>query len=309
LHTFFAVDLILHSFWVNSVPDKGCIIVCNFEFPEYVIAPVGWTWCDGTFAADGSYEGEWSCFCLLDQDDDTFFTGRSERGLWGARLGRKVTGLKERLVDFLQYENAHGRKVILSFPPDIDVDHFVKQAFDQVNEMDAIRPNDPQIIIHSTTLKAWDKIQSDGELRAASLLPQPHHSQGLSEMNEIEKFMSNEPSEYDEYIMFGPMNSPWPELVVASHAAGCFLSNEQVIYQPGVRLYLDHHHIIYDGLATRDGLHLSKAHWRLPLKPYLLASVGVEDLDPLSKTPFWTPRLFVDQSNRYYMEKTGISGH
>jgi hypothetical protein len=272
---------------------------------KYVKAPPGWSYTDrNPFAREGACS-EWTSFCLLNKEDDQYFTGKSGDGPFSARFGRRVENLENRLIDFLRYENAHGRTVILSFPQDIDVDAFVARALSRTPEANIVRPGDPKVIVHSTALPAWESILADGELKAASLLGiergQAHGAQGFSE---IERYYQGEPSEYTDYIMFSGMGST-PEKVVASHKAGRFVSDENEVYEPGIRLYFDNHRIIADGLGTRDGLHLIKMHRRLPLAPYLLAAVSVQDLDPEGKIEAWTIRLFVERANEAFRRRCG----
>lgn len=271
---------------------------------KYVKAPPGWSYTDrNPFAREGACS-EWTSFCVLDKEDDQFFTGKSGDGPFSARFGRRVENLENRLIDFLRYENAHGRTVILSFPKDIDVDDFVARALSRTPEVNIVRPDDPKVIVHSTTLPAWGSILADGELKAASLLGiergQAHRTQGFSE---IERYYQDEPPEYTDYIVFGGMDSTATEMVLASHNAGRFVCDDNAVYEPGVRLYFDNHRIIADSLGTRDGLHLIKVHRRLPLAPYLLAAVSVQDLDPENKIEAWTIRSFVERTNEAFRRR------
>lgn len=86
------------------------------------------------------------------------FTGQSGNGPFSARLGRSVENLENRLIDFLLYENAPGRTVILSFPEDIDIDAFVVRALSKTPATNVVRPNDPEVVVHSTTIHAWKSI-------------------------------------------------------------------------------------------------------------------------------------------------------
>jgi hypothetical protein len=103
------------------------------------------------------------------------------------------------------------------------------------------------------------------------------------------------------------MDSTTPEMVLASNRTGRFLLNEDAIYQPGARLYLNNHRIIADGLCTRDGLHGTKVHIQLPLVPYLLAAITVDDLEPEAKVATWTPRTFVERANEAF--RSEVSPH
>jgi hypothetical protein len=277
---------------------------------KYVIAPPGWSPQDkNPFSKDGRYGPEWSAFCLLERDDDQFFTGKSGDGPFSARFGRKVPSLEARLADFLRYENRHGRMVILAAPVEIDLENLVREALANTPETTHIRPNDPSVLVHSTTLEAWERIQEDRELKAASQIESKiHASNNRASLNPVEEYLKNEPPEYRDYIMFGDTSTCTPEMVVASSQAGRFLLEENAAYTPGTRLYFDNNRIIQDGRGTRDGIHVMKVFQRLPLEPYLLAAVSVKEIDPSGKVERWTLRSFVDEANRFYrlsLSKTG----
>lgn len=276
---------------------------------KYVQAPAGWSCTDGNpFTPDGSYSSDWSGFCVLDRNDDQFYTGRSKSGLFSARFGRKVNHLQNRLADFLRYENAHGRTVILSFPDDINMDEFVSQALSSTPEADVVRPTDPEIVVHSTTCRAWAAIRRGGELKASSRLRseaklQRTPSSPSSEMSEIEQYYASEPPEYADYVMFSEIDSTTPEKVVASCAQGRFILEDDAVYEPGVRLYFDNHRIIVEGLGTRDGLHTIKVHSLLPLSPYLITAIGVADIDLEDKRQAWSIRTFVEETNKVFWQR------
>jgi hypothetical protein len=269
----------------------------------YKKAPSGWSPLDpNPFTPDGSYASGWSSFCILDRDDDQFMIGKMGTGPFSARFGRQVKQLEIRLIDFLRYENEQGRAVILAFPDDMDVEQYLKAAHSKVPDPAIVRPDDPVIIVHSTTLEAWEKIRTDGQLKSAAELSrislQPARS--LESSSEIGRYVSNEPPEYNDYIMFGEMASTTPEKIVATYQAGRFVLDDDVVYEPGVRLYFDNQHMIRDGLTTRDGLHITKVHKRLPLSPYLLAAIGVKDVDPLRKVKAWTPQSFMERADDFF---------
>jgi len=265
--------------------------------PPYYPAPPTWTYtAPNPFTADGTYGSAWNAFCILDSRDDQFATGQSGRGPFSARFGRNVPHLEYRLADFLRYEHAKGRQVILDFPPDIDLDAYVAQALTCTPDPCTVRPVDPPILVHSTSLAAWQKIQSDGVLLAASQLSRASAptAQGNGPLDD---YLPHEPPEYRDHIMFGEIEICGPEMVVASYQAGQFVLDEQATYRPGVRLYFDSHRIIRDGLGVRDGLHSLKVFQRLPLQPYLIAAIRAQDIQPKGEPATWTLRAFVDQAN------------
>jgi hypothetical protein len=100
--------------------------------------------------------------------------------------------------------------------------------------------------------------------------------------------------------MFGEVDSYIPEIVVASNQAGSFVTDVNAVFQPGVRLYFDNYCIIHDGLGVRDGLHNIKVHQRLALQPYLLAAVGVSDLQMSDLDHRWTLKAFVEKANEAF---------
>lgn len=270
----------------------------------YRKAPPGWCHTDANpFTPDGLYGEAWSSFCLLDRDDDQFTTGKSGAGPFSARFGRRVEHLETRLADFLRYENAHGRTVILSFPPDIEADSYVAQALADAPDPFAVRPEDPEIIIHATTVAAWHNIRADGMLKAAT--EQAQQARRVDSTSEVGRYLANEPPEYGDYIMFGTIASTTPEKIVASYQAGRFLLDDDAPYEPGVRLYFDNHRMIAERQIVRDGLHTAKVHQRLPLAPYLLAAIGVPEVDPQREVSQWTPRLFVESADRLFWQRLG----
>ena len=268
---------------------------------RYKKAPLGWSYRDpNPFTPDGSYGFSWSSFCILDTDDDQFMTGKAGRGPFSARFGRRVQHLEAHLIDFIRYENEQGRIVILSFPEDIDIDQFVERALSPNPAV--VRPEDPNIIVHSTTVDAWQKIREDGQLKSAAELSQSgfQPERIIESSSEVGQYLMDEPPEYSDYIMFGTVASATPEKIIASYHAGRFILDDHAVYEPGVRLYFDNHRMIQDGLVVRDGLHIAKVQKRLPISPYLLAVIGVNDLDPCREVKTWTPQSFMEGANHLF---------
>jgi hypothetical protein len=275
---------------------------------RYIKAPAGWSPTDpNPFTDEGSYGQAWSAFVIEDRADGQFITGRSGQGPFCARFGKGVSCLENRLADFLRYECAHGRTVILSAPADIDVDRFVASALDVTPPPDVVRSHDSHIIVHSTTQRAWASIRVAGALLAASQLEGGSSAAGpeLDPPSEVLRYYQDEPAEYADYIMFAEIGQIGPERVVASRAAGRFVMDPDAIYTPGVRLYFDNHRLIKEGRGTRDGLHTLKVHQRLPLYPYLLRAVSVEDIDPEGERVSWTLRAFMEMTDALIEAESG----
>ena len=274
----------------------------DLESLGYVIAPEGWSWTESNpFSPDGFYEPGWSGFCVLNREDDQYVTGKVGDGPFCPRFGRCADHLENRLIDYLRYEQAHGRRVILSFPADVDVDRWVARAERCTPESHVVRPHDPPVVVHATTGGAWDRIRAMGLLvagaRSTSATQAPRDP---NKSSALAHYLREEPPEYRDYVMFGEMDSTGPERVMASHQAHRFVSDDSAVYRPGIRLYLDNHRLIADGLGTRDGLHVIKVYRRLPLVPYLLAAIGVPGIDPENTVGAWTLRTFVDGADRCF---------
>ena len=165
---------------------------------RYVKAPPGWSYSDeNPFTPDGTYGAAWSCFRVIDRDDDQYSTGKSGNGPFSARFGRRVDHLEARLADFLRYESAHGRTVILAFPDGVDPDLFVAHALAHTPQADVVRPEDPRVIVHSTTAAAWWCIRADGALKAGALLASHRTSPSdTADRSELVQYLLAEPPVY-----------------------------------------------------------------------------------------------------------------
>lgn len=268
---------------------------------RYVIPDSSWSPDDDNpFSTDGSYGSQWSCFSLAGGTSATFFTGRSTAGCWLARFGTGVPDVAQRFADFALYENNQGRTVILQLPPGIDPAAFLRDAETTAPEPTELRPSDPAYVVHSTTTEGWRRIQSDGQLRAGSLIGSSF-GPTAPPTNEVEAYIRNEPPEYKDYVMFGEVGSATPEVILASFAAGRFVLDADVPYSPGVRLYFDNRKIVADGRCTRDGIHTTKVFRTLPLQGYLLLSVGTADLRQCGDTTSWTPRTFAQAADQLFL--------
>ena len=242
--------------------------------PKYVRAPDGWKpELPNPFYVSGKYGSQWSCLEIIDNSDiQLHYHGhcRNDRGLFHCQIGCNSPKFTIVLGDFLSYESAHGRTVILTCPEDMNANELVQHALANVHDVSFVRNDDPKFMVHSTLPDRWEKIKTSGALWSSMRLKK----QGLN-FPEIGYEQLGEPKDFREYIVLGTLNSTAPEHVVASHTKGCVFTEEDTPYEPGVRLYFNAHRIITDGLAVRDGLHKLKIHDHLNLEPYLIAAVGV----------------------------------
>ncbi len=266
---------------------------------EYHKAPPEWTPdSDNPFTEDGKYGSQWTC-CIVGRGEKTgWIYGSGENSLFRHGENLEKPGLSFRIADYLRYETLHGRKSILFFPDDINTDSFVSAALSETPNGNKVRESDPKWMVHSTNLKAWESIQKDGALRALSVL--------LGEGKDVVTIgfdQFDEPKEFGEYIMFGRIDNVNSEHIVSSQQKGKIYTAADAPYKPGVRLYFNHHKIIKDGLAVRDGMHQVKVHKRLPLSPYLVAAVSVNAVDPEGLVKEWTPNRFWRAANEQFLSK------
>lgn len=265
--------------------------------PLYYKAPADWTAdSPNPFTQNGSYDG-WSCFQVENDLDTKFMHGKGEKGLFHMRFGPNVDRMEARLADFLRYEFQYGRRVILAFPDGVDIDQLVKRVMAEHSQGGFFTHEELRWLVHSTDLAAWEKIRSCGELRSLARLNREGNKIipiGLMELGE--------PDDYAEHVMLGQPGSTGPENVVASRAIGKIFTEENMPYTPGVRLYFNGYKIIDDGLAVYDGIHQIKVYDHLPLKPYLIAAVTADKVDPDSKVTEWTPRSFLDAADSYFFD-------
>ena len=242
---------------------------------------------------------------MLDQDDETFATGGRPNGPFGVQAGRRVPDLAQRLCDFIRYERSHGRQVILAVPEGVDSEAMVRSAWEITEDKRAVRADDPPVVVHSTSQEAWLVIQRDGMLKSTARLRAEGHLSAFSsvETSAVAHYQQNEPEEYADYIMFGHLGNPVVECITVSKQCGDFSLDPDARYTPGVRLYFDLHAIIRDGLGVRDGLHLVKVRDHLPFTPYLLGTVGVQDIAAGAPGKEWTPRLFTQEADRIFEQR------
>jgi len=263
----------------------------------YFRAPIGWQPSDpNPFSDDGSYGFGWSCFFIDGVDRRVNFCGGGKTGPYTFRLGADSPSLWRSLADFLRYEGEHGRQVILSCPDSMELDPLVDRALQDLPGPTAVRPQDPKWVVHSTTSESWASIRRDGCVKSLAALQE--EGKKISGLGRDEL---GEPVDYADYVVLGRIDEVKAEHVVSSRQKRRIVTEADVPYQPGVRLYFDNHRIIAAGLATRDGLHLTKVRNRLPLSRYMVASVRVSEFP--SQT--WTPRAFWEAANALFIRKVG----
>lgn len=165
-----------------------------------------------------------------------------------------------------------------------------------------LREKETPVLVHSTTMESWIKIQKDGMLKSWNRLKAENI---ILEKEPIGKQLSD-PVHFSNYIMFGSGVSG--EIVVNSKQAGKIIMETDTEYKTGARLYFDAEKIAKDGLLIRDGAHI-KVKNNLPLDPYLIWAATWDKIGLESQIS--TPKIFANLSNKTFQnihkDKTKIN--
>lgn len=227
---------------------------------------------------------------LSDSDDYEMIVGPAG-GVYTARVSRKrYAQWAFSMMDFIGFHESAG-----NMPQVLAAEQAVEEAralygghcFDER----ALRPWESPVMVHSTTPDGYEGIMRDGCLRSWHDL---HSSGNIAEREPIGAVLGD-PAALKQYIMLGGGRST--EIVVASREAGKLVMDENAVYRPGARLYLNARKLAADGLLVRDGCH-RMARGRIPLDTYLIKAVTASDVPADADTP----AKFADAADRVYEE-------
>ena len=133
-------------------------------------------------------------------------------------FGLQDATLIPRLADYLRYEEAQHRNMIVSCPLHTSHERLVTQALEETPSQNRVRKSDPRWIVHSTTLERGKRILSDGASKSQRLLIEEGdlsaHQTGYSNFRE--------PPDDLDHVNFAAVASPWAEAVVRSNHTGEF---------------------------------------------------------------------------------------
>ena len=238
------------------------------------------------------FDDGWAVFCLTDAADYQMFNGGMDNA-YLLRVSRQYPHWAMALGDYIGYQTAQGRRVLVSMP-EKEYAGACKAYAGRAYDERTLRPYEARVLVHSTTPSGWDSIRRDGCLKCWNRLKREHPAW---EDRPIGASLGD-PEEFSDYIMFA-QGGMAGEIVVASRQAGKIVMDVDAPYMPGARLYFDMARIAADGLLIRDGCHL-KVKDQLPQDKYLLwagdwRSAGLE-------SAVSTPRQFVEAADRHYDE-------
>lgn len=234
----------------------------------------------------------WIIVMLTDATEYEKFCGNANGGVYTVKISRKCADWPMAIGDFLEFHQEKNILAVLSerelnIVRKIHKGHSCRDTF--------LREGEPKVLVHSTSLEAWEEIQRDGRLKCWNRL---HREGRLCEETPIGKCLGD-PKDFSDYIMFsaGYISG---EIVVCSRQSGRIVMDENANYQTGVRLYFDCEKIAKEGRLVRDGIHL-KVREELPLEPYLLCALTWKEAGLPQRCA--TPRIFTSTANRVFRER------
>lgn len=231
----------------------------------------------------GRYTDGWILFRLLETAPFHLHTGGGLEGLFQVTISKKATDWTFRLCDFIQYETALGKNILLAVTEKDRLEAETRYAGHRFDDP-FLREYESPVLVHTTGPESYALIRRDGCLKSWSLL---HKEKALPEQLPIGARLLGDPRDYADYIAFSHGGAA-TEQVVAARQKGTLEIDMDAPYLAGARLYFDAASIAAAGLLVRDGVHW-KVKNRLPLQNHLLYSALPEEL---GLPPQTTPRQF-----------------
>ncbi len=244
------------------------------------------------FKNNEKYDDTWILFKLLDSTSFRQYTGGGIDGIFQLVITKKNIDWEYRIFDFIQYETAYGKNIILAVNQD-DYDAALKTYGNHCYKDNFLRFYEKKILVHSTTKEGYQAIMSDGCLKSWNMLKE---EKTINEDKPIGSLLGD-PMDYRDYIMFN--NGGYSaERVISTKQKGYLEMDVDKPYIAGARFYFDCEKIAQDGLLVRDGAHLKVKDY-LPIDKYL---IWVATPSVLGITEETTPRIFADKADKMFEE-------
>lgn len=233
---------------------------------------------------------EWICLKVGDGPHQVV-TGLNDDQLYQITISKQYDFWYNRVMDFIGYiESSDINGIVI-----IDHDDLVyARSMYQSQYNGPLRDYEPKLLIHSTLKSSWQSIVQEGQLKSWKTLKEEGVQMEIDPIGQL----LGDPDEFKNYVMLG--SGIASEIVVASKQKNTLACDENAVYEPGVRLYLDAHSLALDQKLLRDGAHI-KVKDAFVLKDYLVQVVTTEDfIDQME----WTPKLFSEKSDELVKENT-----
>ena len=239
------------------------------------------------------YDSSWIIWWLTDTDEYKQMVGAFNGCAYTIKFSRRADGWQMSVCDFIEFNSRLGKNMILVISEnDLNSARAMYKGH-SFNEP-ILRENEQVYTVHSTSLENFELIQKDGCLKSWNILKT---EKVITEQKPIGSVLGD-PDDFSDYIMFGKNIAG--ELVVNSKQQGKIVTDKNVEYLTGARLYLDMKKIVEDGLAVRDGAHL-KVKDTLPLKPYLIWVATWQNVGLESRIS--TPKIFCERANQEFIKR------
>lgn len=237
------------------------------------------------------YDEYWIVLILTDSDEYQQLVGSNNECAYTVKISRvKCKNWMVDIGDFISFNEANGKNIILVMS-EKDYAQIRKVYCGHKYNEPILRDDEPTVLVHSTSMKNWEKIKQDGMLKCWNKLKTEDDTFEESPIG----LKLGDPTEFSEYIMFGSGVSG--EIVVNSKQKGEIIMDVDSEYITGARLYFDASKIAKDGLLVRDGSHL-KVKDILRLEPYLIWAATWDVIGLESQIS--TPRIFAEQADKMF---------
>lgn len=247
-----------------------------------------------------NYDNSWIIFKLTDSKNYCQFVGHHDGCAYTIKTSRvQHSDWKMAAGDFIDFNYRHGKNIILVMSENELLQVQAYYAGHSCNEP-FLRENEPTVLIHSTPMRHWVKIQSDGMLKSWNVL---HAENSITEDRPIGSLLGD-PADFCDYIMFG--GGVTGEVVVRAKETGKITMDLNSPYMSGARMYFDAKKMAEDGLLERDGCHI-KVKDRLSLFPYLIWTATWDKLG--ISEPKSTPKEFSEAADNKFLQIFGSKGY
>lgn len=237
------------------------------------------------------YDPRWIVLMLTDSDDYRFMCGSQNGCAYTVKVSRRQCENWALAVgDFVGFHTAGDKEMILVLSQS-DWEEARRLYRGHSYNEPQLRPDEPQVLIHSTSMQSWQKIRQDGMLKCWNRLKR---EQRIAEEQPIGAQLGDA-KDFSDYIMFG--GGVTGEIVVNSRQKGKIVMDLDDEYLAGARLYFDAEKMAANGLLVRDGCHV-KVREALPLSPYLIWAATWEEVGLPAQVS--TPRIFAEQADRAF---------
>ncbi len=239
---------------------------------------------------DTEFDDSWIVLHLTDSNAYDMMCG-SENSVYTLKISKNYADWKMAVCDFIGFHNTNNDNTIICIDK-TDLKNAQLYYGNHSFNDNFLREYEPDILVHSTTYDNWLKIKSDGCLKSWNVLQSENRFFDRQPIGAL----LGDPAAFSNYIMFSN-GAVAGEIVVLSKQNNKIIMDENMIYNPGARLYFDMKKIAEDGLLIRDGEHF-KVKNILPLTPYLLWSATYETIG-LNKN-ISTPKEFTYNCNSMF---------